>query len=71
MPSAGLCDYFSCLSWYDEEHHELMLFKPTNKNIIGRNAYWGSGSGHAEMKYVFTELRQNIILFLAAMNNEL
>jgi hypothetical protein len=73
LPSGGLC--FSL-----PEHDDLfMLFYPGKAK---HNAYWGyDGKNRIVWEIVcdfdervarqFTPLRQNIVLFLAAMNNEL
>lgn len=52
------------------------MFKPTTQELIEHEkdgygtCYWGRKKG-AESAFAFTPFRQNIILFLAAMNNEL
>jgi len=75
LPDEGLC---SCLNpEYDNKLFDLI--KPTFENEIQLNAdnlsvaYWGSGLYWDDPRklYAFTELRQTIVLFLAAMNGEL
>lgn len=56
LPCGGLC---LSLLWPDE----LELFKPENKGLL---QYW-TGRFPTD----FNPTRQNILLFLAAMNNEL
>lgn len=75
LPTQGLC--FSLLD------AELDLFAPPGwyNREIGYNEYdewyWGyngdkqSGESDNERRFAFTPLRQTIVLFLAAMNNEL
>lgn len=66
MPRPGLC---KC-SWGDYISEELlMLFKPEDVGIF---SYWAS----LKIKkyddcYKFNELRQTIVLLMAAINNEL
>lgn len=64
-PRDGLC---SCAwgGYIDEEL--LMLFKPEWASIW---SYWAAGE-RVRIKYnKFTSLRQTIVLFMAAINNEL
>lgn len=63
LSRAGLC---TSLDWPEE----LQLFVPKWKSPW---SYWAN-EGHPNAKHlsiVFNPLRQNIVLFLAAMNNEL
>lgn len=65
MPRAGLC---AC-SWNDYISEDLlMLFKPTDAGMF---SYWASEKKGCDECYKFTKLRQTIILFIAALNNEL
>lgn len=65
MPKAGLC---AC-SWNDYIYEELlMLFKPDH---AGAFSYWASLKGGYDECFKFTKLRQTIVLFMAAINNEL
>jgi hypothetical protein len=65
MPRAGLC---AC-AWNDYLMEEsLMLFKPDDAGMF---SYWGSEKKGYDECYTFTKLRQTIVLFLAAINNEL
>ncbi len=69
MKDAGLCECF-------EFDGFIVLFEPTyeNKDELRDNKksvmYWGSDNGNW-LCYKFTPLRQTIVLFMAAMNNEL
>jgi len=53
----------------------LSVIEPTIDNAIefniSRTGFWGYDSYGIEYATKFTELRQNIVLFMAAMNNEL
>lgn len=59
----------------------LRIMQPTDldeNELIAEgysNGWWGSGmllmDGHDEKRYSFTTLRQTIVLFMAAMNDEL
>ncbi len=66
---SGLCDEF----FYDDL---FQLMKPTHEDINklmsnGLNVFcWGSNSSDCKFSQ-FTELRQTIVLFMAAMNDEL
>jgi hypothetical protein len=72
MPTWGLCGSLGFTGLYGD----LDIFEPTkedydrigeeDKNII----FWGSDSPDIE-KHIFTPLRQNIVLLMAAMNGEL
>lgn len=73
--TSGLCDYFE-----DSKHADLfLLMKPTEKDYAelrekGLSTYvWASGKslGQPGCYYRFNGLRQNIVLFMAAMNGEL
>lgn len=66
MPKSGLCacswNYYIC-------EESLMLFKPDNAGMF---SYWASlKKGRYDDCYIFNKLRQNIVLFMAAINNEL
>lgn len=76
MPNGGLCGSIG--------EGVIRRFKPLEKRPgYGDNWYWGftgesytwsfflSHSEKNEIVYSFSPLRQNIVLFLAAMNNEL
>lgn len=71
---SGLCDLFGSGKAGESQLFELM--RPTDFDLHqlreeGQNTCcWASGSSDFEW-HKFTELRQTIILFLAAMNNEL
>jgi hypothetical protein len=68
----GLCPAF--YMYMDDGFAELKsLFEPElpegeEENDINR--FWGSGDPSSPRMTEFTSLRQNIVLFLAAMNNE-
>jgi hypothetical protein len=72
IPTNGLCAYFG------SKHELFSLFFPGNDHM---QHYWGydgedSDHSHLDMDYddiaeLFTEYRQNIVLFMAAMNGEL
>lgn len=74
MSVKGLC--------YQWDTHPIMeaetpseifsLIEPSSYEIEHRRdwLYWGSNSVHSE-QYVFTPLRQNLVLLMAALNNEL
>ncbi len=77
MPNSGLC---ICLS--GKMKTQLFdLFKPTEEELLHlvwdgfSSGYWASGvplDADSDTRYnVYTELRQNIMLLLAAMNGEL
>lgn len=59
--------------------NKLMLFEPTCNDYTEldienkSSAYWGAGVNYESphKAYGFTDLRQTIVLFMAAMNNEL
>lgn len=71
IPESGLC---KCLDGVD-------LFRPYGSEITelftteNSFPYWGSGlpwfADSSSLWYGFTPLRQNIVLFLAAINGEL
>jgi len=64
MPESGLC---AC-SWYGLIDEDLLIdFKP---ELASHFSYWASGRNIA-CYYKFTKLRQTIVLFMAAINNEL
>jgi hypothetical protein len=64
LPSDGLC---TCFDSYRDIRE---LFKPDNVNSW---TYWASEEdGYSNNRYYdFNPLRQNIVLLLAAINNEL
>jgi hypothetical protein len=72
LPDLGLCCCFSA----DEN---LTMLSPTREDfsqlsIEGKAiGFWGSGvsTWDTNKYYSFTPLRQTIVLFMAAMNNEL
>lgn len=70
MPKDGLCLYFG------KYHKLLRLFRPTDEDFeelyrLGLpGVYWGRESFYYK-RDDFTPLRQTIVLFMAAMNNEL
>jgi hypothetical protein len=79
LPDDGLC---LSLIRRGREDKKLALFEPTsadNSMILVEGTsygYWASGllthpDNLNERMYGFTPLRQTIVLFLAAMNNEL
>jgi hypothetical protein len=71
MPKDGLCN-----SLADDL---LVLFEPTEQDAMelteeGKSVvYWGSGctKENPQRWYKFSTLRQTIVLFMAAINNEL
>lgn len=77
LPNNGLCNSFPKHNY--EIPYDLKIMLPDEPNLT----YWGHEivaenpetyiTDHNEDKihYEFTPLRQNIVLFLAAMNNEL
>lgn len=63
MPRCGLC---SC-AWSGYIDVELLnLFTPYNCSVF---SYWAAG--RVANPDTFTQLRQTIVLFMAAINNEL
>lgn len=77
LPEEGLC---KCIK--SKAHEELLdLFNPSfNERVelaqVGFSSmFWGSGlmvsDDHFQIWYSFTPMRQTILLFMAAMNNEL
>lgn len=74
MSCPGLC---GVIDNYIPKLYDLFeLFKPTDLDsyVLAQEGkcelYWGSDSDEFKLRY-FTDLRKNIVLFLAAMNNEL
>lgn len=65
IPTQGLCG--SCRDGAIDGEL-LLLFKPDYVSIFD---FWASGKKHHDCKYTFTELRQTIVLFMAAINDEL
>lgn len=75
MPFGGLCASIPKFSRKDE--YTLGLFSPTDDDVANPHnqmstslGYWGR-SFQFESVFEFNEFRQNVVLFLAAMNNEL
>ena len=77
LEDRGLCN---CNLLYDTpDKQTLHLFVPTilEKDAISQEGnstvYWGSGMPDSDptIDFAFTALRQNILLFCAALNNEL
>jgi hypothetical protein len=72
---SGLCDG---LGGWLMENSMVDLFEPTSLDYTNYNihayedgsGFWGSGTNE-DQRGKFTELRQTIVLFLAAMNDEL
>lgn len=69
MPKMGLCNNFP-------KNHKLELFKPTIEDVYENEihiATWGYflRSCPGEQEDAFNTIRQTVVLFLAAMNNEL
>jgi len=64
MPKQGLCSCAWC-GYIDEDL--LILFKPEGASIW---SYWAAGDDSYSYKS-FSPLRQTIVLFMAAINNEL
>jgi len=73
IPHNGLC---SCSSYGHIDDFTLNLFVPTDHDEYQLDSeglevtYWGSGLKKEALKK-FTPLRQTIVLFMAAINNEL
>lgn len=74
MPYEGLCStLFDDLSKGFSEFYTIF---PTSKDLSRLKKkglswiYWGSDSGDWQ-EFVFTPLRQNLVLLMAALNNEL
>ena len=68
-PSGGLCNTII-------GHRTMKIFEPTDSDFIEYNIhtlFWGHGGSSCDPKrvYSFSELRQTIVLLLAAMNDEL
>ena len=70
---SALCDLFDR---HIKDYPEFELLKPTNEDFIQlesekKNLFcWASGSVGCDF-FIFTPLRQNIVLLMAAMNGEL
>ncbi len=71
LPSWGLCNCFI---------HDIEIFTPGGTIDQDNSWYWGydgedrigiNASSYITYRIAFTPLRQNIVLFLAAMNGEL
>lgn len=77
LPSSGLCNCFGSFC-HGTKNKKLSLFDPSDEEYTRLYAhnkcitYWGSGlSSYAPIVgFKFTPLRQNIVLLMAAMNNE-
>ncbi len=68
LPAAGLCN---CVT---EKKEILEMMGPQKGNFTGSCVFWACGDTWEDLivrRYGFTELRQTIILFCAALNNEL
>lgn len=65
MPQVGLC---SCAFVGLIDGKLLLLFKPEDASIFD---FWASGIPHRAFHFKFTELRQTIVLFMAAIAGEL
>lgn len=75
LPDQGLCNsipkkYSKNIKMFqpEEDYLEKLIDKSVSKYL-----YWGSGSikSDKDLKYGFTPLRQTIVLFICAMNNEI
>ena len=72
---SGLCDLFDN-AYFRPIYPEFQLMKPVDEDIRqlreeNKDEHcWGSDSPSHQF-YIFTPLRQNIVLFMAAMNGEL
>lgn len=73
MPGYGLC-FLSRHGYISDELLELFEPNGPETDILGQagrdTAYWASDSDDP-MMFKFTSLRQTIVLFMAAINNEL
>lgn len=83
LPSMGLCEAAG-RGYIDLD--TLNLFTPTKDDLdalviervipdFGLECFWAcgllNGSGFASRAFIFSPLRQTIVLFMAAINNEL
>jgi hypothetical protein len=76
LPYGGLC---ACADHGLIDEYLFELFEPTDDDIIIINScnlslwFWGAGLPFGDPGNIgtFTPLRQTIILFMAALNNEL
>jgi hypothetical protein len=71
MPEGGLCSSIQFHS--DMSFHVLGDFRPEYQEPNAEDinpTFWASGSNEASL-YEYTPLRQTIMLFCAAINNEL
>lgn len=66
MPFSGLCN---CVVQGYLDRETFYLMEP--ENMRGSMAYWASGDKDRSYQHIFTPLRQTIVLFMAAINNEL
>lgn len=82
LPDVGLCCTIPDSS--DDENFKLFsTFDTLSGEQVERGGYWAydgehsslndfpTGTNYNTIRFKYTELRQNIILFLAAMNGEL
>jgi len=73
MPYAGLCTFVNrdirSIGIFNRMMPTSEDYRKLEEEGLDTN-YWASGDSDA-LEYKFTELRQNIILFCAAMNGEL
>lgn len=67
MPRVGLC---SCAVHEYIDESLLETFIPDN-TLTTAFSFWASGRQNKNCFYVFTPLRQTIVLLMAALNNEL
>ena len=68
----GLCHEYG-YSWDILERKDPLfeLFIPQTRHEGLGQAYWAQEPNDSDSGHIFNELRQNIVLFMAAMNNEL
>jgi hypothetical protein len=70
--SRGLCQEFSKLAMPESKLLLEEIFSPPpNLSDAIEHWWWGSGKNKDPKFGEFTPLRQNIVLLMAAMNNEL
>jgi len=72
LPNDGLCNYFGFFIG-DNMTFDLMRPHVSELENTGEMGYWGMDGFKEEERngYDFTPLRQNVVLFMAAMNGEL
>lgn len=70
LPFAGIC---CCFDEDEEAINQIDLFEPTHEEAAqyGHGVGWWGRVVGKETLTEFTPFRQNVILFLAAMNDEL